>query len=624
MEKNIKRNESIEIKRILDILKSKKIFIVLILILFILMGYIYTYHYVVPKYKSTSTLLLIPSDTYENKELTNIELLINSELIRTYSSIAQNSKILKQTIHNLELDMTEKQLLKQMEVNIIDDSYIIEISIEDTDAKKSMDITNELSDVFLKEIKNIYNLNNIGVVDQAQFPMRPYNVHHTKDIILFLMAGVMASFAYIMIIYIFDNTIKKEEDIENYIHIKSLGNIPVHNDKNQEIIDKRNAKTYITECINNIRTNILYMNSAKNAKTVLVTSCTPQEGKSWVSANIATSFAKTNKKVLLIDADMRKGRAHRIFKVSNKKGLSNYLNHITGNVRKDIRLGINYIQETKIPNLHILTNGTVPPNPSELLDSKNMKELIAILKNVYDIIIVDAPPCKLVTDSIVLSTVMDSTILVVNSEITKINELNEVKKSIKTVGGEVIGAVLNKKKVAGKIYSKGYSYEYGGQVELEETESKKVVSVARVLGKAILKLEKTNYKSLRQQKNKLIENKEGQDRKLAEESMEQQDMKKFMKRQNYYLAKIANTVVNLKDTKQEIKSMIKQEVSNIDYTQQMLQINDMLINLKDSYLELSNKINNTQIENEEIDKEENRNIIDFKHIKSKRVKKSLV
>ena len=82
--------------------------------------------------------------------------------------------------------------------------------------------------------------------------------------------------------------------------------------------------------------------------------------------------------------------------------------------------------------------------------------------------------------------------------------------------------------------------------------------------------------------------------------------------------------MNLKDTKQEIKSMIKQEVSNIDYTQQMLQINDMLINLKDSYLELSNKINNTQIENEEIDKEENRNIIDFKHIKSKRVKKSLV
>lgn len=620
----MKRNESIEIKRILDILKSKKIFIVLILILFILMGYIYTYHYVVPKYKSTSTLLLIPSDTYENRELTNIELLINSELIHTYSSIAQNSKILKQTIHNLGLDITEKQLLKQMQVNIIDDSYIIEISIQDRDPKKSMDITNELSDVFLKEIKNIYNLNNIGVVDQAQFPIQPYNVHHTKDIILFLMAGVMVSFAYIMILYIFDNTIKKEEDIEDYIDIKSLGSIPVHNDKNQEIIDKRNAKTYITECINNIRTNILYMNSAKNAKTVLVTSCTPQEGKSWVSANIATSFAKTNKKVLLIDADMRKGRAHRIFKVSNKKGLSNYLNHITGNVRKDIRLGINYIQETKIPNLHILTNGTVPPNPSELLGSKNMKELITILKNVYDIIIVDAPPCKLVTDSIVLSTVMDSTILVVNSEITKINELNEIRKSIKTVGGEVIGAVLNKKKVAGKIYSKGYSYEYGGQVELEETESEKVVSVARVLGKAILKLEKTNYKSLRQQKSKLIENKEEQNRKLTEESMEQQDMKKFMKRQNYYLAKIANTVMNLKDTKQEIKSMIQQEVSNIDYTQQMLQINDMLINLKDSYLELSNKINNTHIENEDIDKEENRNIIDFEHIKTKRVKKSLV
>ena len=146
----MKKNESIEIKRVLDILVSKKVIVLCILIVFMVFGYIYTYHFVVPKYQATSTLLLIPNDTYESRELTNIELLINSELITTYSSIAQNSKILKQTIRNLGLDMTEKQLLSQMKVRIVDESYIIEISISNTNPKTAMEINNELSSFFLK------------------------------------------------------------------------------------------------------------------------------------------------------------------------------------------------------------------------------------------------------------------------------------------------------------------------------------------------------------------------------------------------------------------------------------------------------------------------------------------
>lgn len=611
----MKKNESIEIKRVLDILVSKKVIILCILILFMVFGYIYTYHFVVPKYQSTSTLLLIPNDTYESRELTNIELLINSELITTYSSIAQNSKILKQTIRNLGLDMTEKQLLSQMKVSIVDESYIIEISISNTNPQKAMEITNELSNVFLKEIKEIYNLNNIGVVDEAQLPMQPYNIHHTKDMAIFLIAGMVISFAYIMIIYVFDNTLKKEEDIENYIHVKSLGSIPVYQDKNQEIIQSKNGKNYITECLNNIRTNILYMNSAKNAKTVLVTSCTPQEGKSWVSANIATSFAKTNKKVLLIDADMRKGRAHRIVKVKNTKGLSDYLQVMTGNVKKDIRLGKDYIQETKIPNLHILPNGTIPPNPSELLGSSNMKELIALLKTAYDIIVVDAPPCKLVTDSILLSTIIDSTVLVVNAETTKIHELNEVKKSIQTVGGEIIGAILNKKKTKAKNYSESYSYGYGAKAEIEEISTTKIIPVTRVLGKAILKLEKTNY-HLPREENKYIEK--------VEEYDKPETMEKFIKKQNNYLAKIVNAVNNLKiqSNQQELKDdtstmreIIREEMTKIDYTEQIVQMNDMLTNLKDSYLELSNKI---QVNNREKESANDENIIDFKNLKSRK------
>lgn len=348
-----------------------------------------------------------------------------------------------------------------------------------------MEIAKEFDNVFLKEIQEIYHLNNIGIVDEAHMPEKPYNINHTKDMILFFVMGLGASFVCLVIFYLVDNTIKKEEEIEKYIHLKSLGSIPLSQEKEGELASREIAKSYVTECINTIRTNILYMNSAKNAKTILITSCTPQEGKSWVSANIANAFAETDKKVLLIDSDMRKGRAHKIFKVSNTQGLSNYLYAMTEDRKENIKLAKKYIRETKIPNLHILTNGNVPPNPAELLESGQMKQLLKLLKNIYDVIVIDAPPCKLVTDSIILSTIVDSTILVANSEKTKMKDFNEVKKSIQMVGGEIIGAILNKKKLEGKTYHNGYYY-YGNAEESakQKKQEKKQISVAKVIKEA--------------------------------------------------------------------------------------------------------------------------------------------
>ena len=157
------RNENIEFKRMLDILNNKKGIIVLILILFIALGYLYSYYYIVPEYKSTSTLLLIPND---DETVTSSDLTLNSGLISTYGNIAKNSKVLKQVINNLNLNIQEGQLLSKIEINIIKDTHIMEISVSDTDPQMATNITKELSNVFLNEIKQIYNLNNIGIVDE--------------------------------------------------------------------------------------------------------------------------------------------------------------------------------------------------------------------------------------------------------------------------------------------------------------------------------------------------------------------------------------------------------------------------------------------------------------------------
>ncbi len=482
------KNGNIEIKRILDILKEKAVLIVFVLIVFTLLGYMYSYYYVVPEYKSTATLLLIPNNASEEQTITSTDLTLNSGLISTYSNIAKQSKVLKQVIKNLNLDMTEKELLRELKVNVIKDTYIIELTVCDIDPQRANDITRELSDVFLQEIKNIYSLENIGIVDEAELPTEPFNVNHILDIIIFFAIGMFISGIIVLGIIILDNTIKTEEDIESYIGLKSLGKIPVNLNKKEEIVNRNDAKSYVTECINTIRTNILYMNSVKTAKTVLVTSCRAQEGKSWVSSNIATSFAETDKKVLVIDADLRKGRSNKIFNIDNTKGLSDYLCAMTGDIQRDLKLAEEYIKETEIPNLHVLTNGSVPPNPAELLETENMKAFISALKSIYDIIIIDSPPCMLVTDSVILSTIVDSTILVVNSAKTKIKDLLEVRKSIKLVGGNLIGVILNKVKIKGKTYSKSYYYGHAKPDDKCEVKQRDIITVKEVIDSGILKL----------------------------------------------------------------------------------------------------------------------------------------
>lgn len=646
------KNENIEISRILDIMKSKKLVIATILVIFIVLGCTYSYHYVVPKYKATSSLLLIPNSASQGKVIMssdlslNADLNVNTGLIETYRSIGENSKVIKQVIHNLGLDMTEEELLKEMKITVIKDTYVIQVAVTNTNPQVAMEIAKEFDEVFLKEIGEIYHLNNVGIVDEAQLPEEPYNINHMKDMVLFMVAGMGVIVVTIMIFYVFDNTIKSEEEIEKYVHLKSLGSIPLNQDKTQEIVSRQKAKSYVTECINTIRTNILYMNSAKKAQTILITSCTPREGKSWVSANIAAAFAETDNKVLLVDSDMRKGRAHKIFKVSNHEGLSNYLYAMTGNHKKDVKLGKQYIQETKIPNLHILTNGTLPPNPSELLESGKMKELLNNLKKVYDIIVVDAPPCKLVTDSIILSTIVDSTILVANSEKTKMKDFDEVRKSIQMVDGEIIGAILNKKKISGKTYSTGYYYGHTHSEELEVEKEKEGISVEDLIKQAVKNWKEEEVevvseeivKEVTERKEESVERKKEEiDYKKIKRLVEKQvnDLADSMKNANYMQVLLEKNEEEMQlllsqkieEMQEETQKALQEEIVKRDYTEQILKMNERIEDLKASYLELSNQIKLKEAEEVEIEEElpketkKAKNIIDFKTLKKQKAKK---
>lgn len=236
----------------------------------------------------------------------------------------------------------------------------------------------------------------------------------------------------------------------------------------KEIIAYKDPKSPISEIFRTLRTNLQFMNTDKGLKSLLVTSSMPGEGKSWISSNLAITFAQESKKVLIIDADMRKGRMHSIFNLKKSQGLSNYLANLDDD--NDVE---NYIKSTQIDNLFVMTSGDIPPNPSELLMSERMKELLEILNNKFDMIIFDGTPCLLVTDSTVLARYVDTTLIVTSYKTTKMSDVEKVKASIEKVGGKIAGIVINQIPISPKKYEQTYYYgNHDKNTNKLETENK--------------------------------------------------------------------------------------------------------------------------------------------------------
>ncbi len=236
----------------------------------------------------------------------------------------------------------------------------------------------------------------------------------------------------------------------------------------KELITKIDAKSPVSEVFRSLRTNIQYMSKSSSCQTILVTSTTQREGKSWIVSNLAVTFAQTGKNVIIIDADMRRPRQNNIFGIDMFPGLSNYLAGMSSRgTDKNIAVK-DCIQATEIDNLYVLPAGNIPPNPSELLESTKTKELLNELKRIFDVVIFDGAPCLLVTDATIISRIVDSTILVASYKTTKIDELKDAKRRIEAIGGHVAGVVLNRTKLTKKKYENSY---YSSSIELTTMKS---------------------------------------------------------------------------------------------------------------------------------------------------------
>lgn len=222
-----------------------------------------------------------------------------------------------------------------------------------------------------------------------------------------------------------------------------------------ELITKYDPKSPISEVFRLLRTNIQYINKDEKSTAIMLTSTTPANGKTFVTANLAITLAQANKRVILVDSDIRKPRLHKVFELENTMGLSDYLRNSSDGL---------YIRKTNIENLSIVTAGTMVNNPSELIGQEKFKKTIEALKEKYDYVIIDSSPILMVTDSILVSRVVDATILIAIYNKTRIDDLKSAVRRINYVGGNVAGVVVNRTKVILSQYNT--KYFYGNTIEV--------------------------------------------------------------------------------------------------------------------------------------------------------------
>jgi succinoglycan biosynthesis transport protein ExoP len=329
---------------------------------------------------------------------------------------------------------------------------------------------------------------NISIIDQGEIPERPISPKKGLNLFLALIFGGLGGVGLCFLLEYMDNSVKGPEDVEKLASLPSMGvipHVPIGEDKKQkkiqmasgldysgekqrdshleigqfELINHHYPKISIAEDYRTVRTSILLSFADNPPRSILVTSAMPKEGKSVTVSNLAIAFAQLGERVLIVDTDLRKPRLHQIFKIERQEGLSNFL---TGSLAMR-----DAIQKTDIENIFLMPSGPIPPNPSELLNSKKMKQLMTDSREGFDYIFFDTPPVLAVIDPLIVASLADATMFVIKAGETArkpfVNAIGELRKA----NANIMGVLFNELKVkSGDLgfmdYYRYYRYEYYG------------------------------------------------------------------------------------------------------------------------------------------------------------------
>ena len=315
-------------------------------------------------------------------------------------------------------------------------------------------LLNSLEQLRLTEAQTV---DNIAVTTPAQTPILPIRPRTATNTLLAAVVGALLALGLAFLVEYLDDTIHDSEQVRELLGLATLGAIlrvrPRDNPAAALVtLDKKHSP--IAEGYRVLRTNIQFSGVDEPVRTLLVTSASPREGKSTTAANLAVTLAQADQRVILVDTDLRRPTAHKLFNLSNNVGITSALMHHADEA-VDAAL-----QETSVNGLRVLTSGPLPPNPSELLSSERMRHLVERLRSLCDVLIFDSPPVMAAADAAILSTLVDGTLLVIDTDGTRRQEALRAQETLGKVGGRLLGAVLNKLGERSSGYNSYYYYYY--------------------------------------------------------------------------------------------------------------------------------------------------------------------
>ena len=434
----------------------------------------FTYCFVNPRYTATAKLYVY-NEKNDERYITTGDLTVSKSLVDTYLIIIRSDPVLEQVadkLHGTYPELTAKKISNMLTGSAINETEAFYISATSKNRQMAADIVNEIVEIVPDEIIRIVKAASVEVIEEAKVPdIDDYDWPIARNAFIGFAFGFILSCGYVLLANSMDITVYGRNEIVNNFKIPVIGIIP----PNEEFVYKRKKKSRnaedslnafahrfilnedtsfaVSEAYRMARTNIFYLPTEDTCKKIVIASAVASEGKSTCSINISKVLAQAGKKVLLIDADMRRPRIARYLTIDKQEGLSEYLAGISDNAEivKDTDMGFD-----------IIVSGNVSSSSAELLATPRVSTLLDECSKNYDYIIIDTPPVNVVTDATVLADKIDGYLLAVRAGFSNVDDVKQMVRSLEQVEAKILGIILENVDPKTEMYGKYSRYgKYG-------------------------------------------------------------------------------------------------------------------------------------------------------------------
>jgi succinoglycan biosynthesis transport protein ExoP len=418
----------------------------------------------VPVYQGTAKLLVVAKTDPRGGTTSAYEgTLLSQQLVKSFAQILESRATAETALHLDPQPFTARELQARIHAEPVTETLLIDLSVDDTDPARAKRLTNSVARAFIQAVPDFQSGSalQVSLVEPALTPSEPVRPRTRLNVVLGLMLGLLLGAGLAFLSELLDRSVKTPEELEAAAGVPVVGAIPPFKAAKQPIPVAHEPRTPAAEAFRKLRTNFAFLGIDRESLCCVVTSPAAGDGKSTVAANLAIALVQAGRRVALVDADLRKPSLHRVFGLHQRVG--------TTTILLDQADVFDALQQPDPGLPAVLTSGQLPPNPSELLGSRRMQQLIEELRTAFDVVLVDCAPLLPVTDPMVVSRLADGILLIARAASTTRDQANAARTACAKAGATVFGTVLNATSVTESDQS-AY-YEYYGENSRQSTQS---------------------------------------------------------------------------------------------------------------------------------------------------------